>query len=155
MKTFFSASRGYVKLTLFIACISSFFATPVNADPIDETYYKTFYIMTLGGFNTNPNDLTNSLYSYRQRMLSQNGGVMPKNLKIGFSGGAWFLVHTENNYYDYIYDTTELGRQVTDSQKSDLPLGFNVNGMPWGDTADQSVDILHNYLEKYMERMRI
>ncbi|RLD10716.1 MAG: hypothetical protein DRI44_05365 [Chlamydiae bacterium] len=149
MKNHFSTSPDYVKWAFFIVFLFLFFATQVNADPIDETYYKTFYIMTLGGFNTNPNDLTNSLYSYRQRMLSQNGGAMPKNLKIGFSGGAWFLLHTENNYYNYIYDNTELGRQMINSQKSNLPIGFNVNGMPWGDTADQSVDILHNYLEKY------
>ena len=148
MKNFFSTSLDYVKLTLLIVCILLFLATPVNADPIDEAYYKTFYITTLGGFNTAPDNLNNIFY-YRDAMLKLNGGVMPKNLKVGYGGATWFLLHTQGSYYDYIYVAREVGDQLAPAVASDSHIGYFINGMPWGDSADQSIDILHNYLEKY------
>ena len=124
------------------------FAIPVNADPIDEAYWKTFYITTLGGFNTAPDNINNIFY-YRDTMLALNGGIMPKNLKVGYGGATWFLLHTQGSYYDYIYVAREVGDQLKPALASDSHIGYFINGMPWGDTADQSVDILHNYLEKY------
>ena len=134
-------------LSLFIAVIC-LLSIPVNADPIDEAYWKTFYITTLGGFNTVPNNVNNIFY-YRDRLLALNGGVMPKNLKIGYGGATWFLMSTQGSYYDYIYIAREVTDQLKPSLDSDSHIGYFINGMPWGDSADQSLDILHNYLEKY------
>ena len=136
------------KLLSLLIIIIFLLSIPVNADPIDEAYWKTFYITTLGGFNTAPNNVNNIFY-YRDRLLALTGGVMPKNLKIGYGGASWFLSSTQGSYYDYIYIAREVVDQLKPALASDSHIGYFINGMPWGDSADQSRDILHNYLEKY------
>jgi len=118
-----------------------------KADPLDETYRQTFYITTIGGFNTAPG--INNIFDYKSNMLAKVGGVMPKNIKVGFSRSFWALNQTQGGYYDYLFNQTTPDALVNLAIVSDLPYGSHINGMPWGDSAVQAQDILHNFLEKY------
>ena len=127
---------------------SVFYLLPIFADPLDETYRETFYITTIGAFNTVSNS-ENNIYDYKSRLLSDNGGVMPKNVKVGYSRSFWTLAVTKGSYYDYIFKQTDPDSLINLAVESDTVYGAHMNGVPWGDSADQSSDILHNFLEKY------
>lgn len=130
---------------LAIFCL--FVTTFLQADPRDEAYYNTFYILSNGMENTD------SIWAHRQSLLQDVGGKMPKNLKVGSAIGGWFMVHTEGNYFDYVYDPAAMGgldAAIANRRATDTPGGIQLNGMPWGDaSADQSRDTLHNFLEIY------
>ena len=125
-----------------------FSATLALADPLDETYKDNFYITTIGAFNTSPGS-ENNIYDYKSRLLSNNGGVMPKNVKVGFSKSFWPLYLTKGSYYDYTFKQSDPDSWIKLAEESDTFYGSHMNGTPWGDSADQSLDILYNYLEKY------
>ncbi len=78
---------------------------------------------------------------------------MPKNLKVGISAPAWFMRETLDDYYDFIYCPYEQGAGMEYfiglARDAGVPFGMHINGMPWGDSADQSIRHLHNYLEEY------
>lgn len=142
------------------ACLLLAAATLTSwADPVDETAYRTFHLSTIGSWDYRAGSV-NSVTNYRARMLALTGGVMPKNVKAGISAGVEFLQSTHGGYYDYIFATGkhwEFPDYVNGESDfyaqyifpHDLRVGFHVNGMPWADSAIQSEDILHNYLEKF------
>jgi hypothetical protein len=120
----------------------------VCADPLDETYRETFYITTIGNFNTTPGDI-NNVYDYRSRLLADNSGVMPPNVKVGFSQSFWTLYVTEESYYDYIFKENSPDFYFDLSEDANALFGVHMNGTPWGDVTNQTIDRLSNYLEKY------
>ncbi len=133
--------------------------TTALADPLDETARNTFHLSPIGVWDQRPGG-TNSVVGYRSRMLSLTGGVMPKNVKAGVSSGLEFLQSTHGGYYDYLfspgkvldfttYTVAEIDYVTGVIISNDIPFGVHVNGMPWADSAIQSEDILHNYLEKF------
>ncbi|MEO6184424.1 MAG: hypothetical protein ABIP71_15255, partial [Verrucomicrobiota bacterium] len=133
--------------------------TSALADPLGETARNTFHLSPIGAWDQRPGG-TNSVVGYRSRMLSLTGGVMPKNVKAGVSTGMEYLQSTHGGYYDYLfspgkvldfttYTVGEIDFVTSVIISNDIPFGVHVNGMPWADSAIQSEDILHNYLEKY------
>ena len=131
----------------------------LDADPLDETQRNLFHLAPIGAWDDDPGSF-NNVADYQSRMLSGTGGVKPKNLKLGMSNGLDFLMSSHGAYYDYIYasgrvqnlGTHHLGEadySMELAQRTDLPMGFHVNGMPWADGQNQSEDHLHNFLEKY------
>jgi len=137
-----------IRIPFLCSIISVICSLTTLADPLDETYRETFYITTIGAFNTIPGS-ENNIYDYKSRLLADNGGVMPKNVKVGYSKSFWPLLQTEGSYYDYIFKEMDADSSVALAEESDTFYGAHMNSVPWGDTADQTVDILHNYLEKY------
>jgi len=135
-------------LRLFLIIILVSVTSLLYADPLDETYRETFYITTIGAFNTTPGN-ENNIYDYKSRLLADNGGIMPKNLKVGYSRSFWSLSQTKGSYYDYIFTQNSPDGLINLIKESDTIFGAHMNGVPWGDSEDQSEDILHNYLEKY------
>ena len=138
-----------VSRRILTAILASFLLAiiPVKADPLDETYHQTFYITTIGGFNTAAG--INNVFDYKSNMLAKVGGIMPKNIKVGYSRSFWPLNQTQGSYYDYLFNQAGADSLIDLAVVSDTPYGSHINGMPWGDSADQSLDILHNFLEKY------
>ena len=132
-----------LQLLIFVFALAT-----ANADPIDETYRDNFYIMTLGGFTADYTN-SNSIFDYRSRMLNLTGGVMPTNVKVGFSIGVAFMRATQKEYYDYIYNVNYIDNHINIAVVSDTPYGAHINGTPWSDDPDQSVDNALNFLENY------
>ncbi len=131
----------------------------VSADPLGETQRNLFHLAPIGAWDDDAGSF-NNVADYQARMLSGTGGVKPKNLKLGMSNGLDFLMSTHGAYYDYIYapgrvqnlGTHHLGEadySMALAQRTDLPMGFHINGMPWADGQNQSEDHLHNFLERY------
>lgn len=135
----------FKKISFALALLLLLNGSQLKADPLDEVYYKTYYIITLG------NVAESSVESYKTSLLQDVGGVMPKNLKIGMGTGGWFMFFTQDHYLDYIFDpyySNGFQSQINSFYAQDVKTGIMLNGMPWGDNqADQSVDTLHNYLE--------
>ena len=132
---------------------------PLCADPLDETQRNLFHLSPIGAWDNDVGSF-NNIADYQSRMLSLTGGVKPKNLKLGMSNGVDFLMSSHGAYYDYIYaparvqnlGTHRLGEvdySMELAQRTDLPMGFHINGMPWADGQIQSEDHLHNFLERY------
>ena len=122
------------------------------ADPLDEAGWRTFHIATIGAWDQPWGSITNSLQTYRSRMLSMVGGVQPRNVKVGWYGGVGAHEHTLGAYFDYLYTpyyfSVDLNYWLGLAIAYDLPVGFSVSGPPWADSDNQSLDILSNYLEK-------
>ncbi len=141
-------------------CLAVIFSTQsVNADPLDETQRSLFHLAPIGAWDDDLWSL-NNVADYQSRMLSLTGGAKPRNLKLGMSNGVDFLMSSHGAYYDYIYaparvqdlGTHHLGEadySMNLAQRTDLPMGFHINGMPWADGQNQSEDHLHNFLERY------
>jgi hypothetical protein len=119
-------------------------------------YYQTFHIAPIGLWNSS------TVPQFRGSMLQDLAGVEPRYVRLGVCEGAGiFLESTQGAYYDYIYEPStppynegedrgwEVDRLSQLAQDVDVPWGVHVNGMPWGDLGDQSLDMLHNFLEKY------
>jgi len=130
---------GYVAI---VSGILFSLASPAAADPLNTPYWRTFHINTLGV-------AADGAASYRQLMLANTGGVMPRNVKVGFSGSGLSLFSAKGGYYDYLPSTYNLDASLAAARANDLPIGIHLNAMPWDDSATQASDILHNYLEKY------
>ena len=154
MKNFTKKSRitDYGLRTPILCLLFAVFCSQtIFADPLDETYRETFYITTIGSFNTNSGS-ENNIYDYKSRLLGDNGGVMPDNVKVGYSKSFWTLFYTEGSYYDYILMQRGANRPdniISFVEETDTIYGAHMNGVPWGDSANQAADILHNFLEKY------
>jgi hypothetical protein len=130
-----------------------------RGDTVDEAAYRTFHLSTIGSWDYRAGSV-NSVTNYRARILSLNGGVMPKNVKASISAGVEFLQSTHGGYYDYLFASGkhwEFPDYVNGESDyyagyifpNDIQVGVHVNGMPWADSPIQSEDILHNYLEKF------
>ena len=121
-----------------------------RADALDEVYYRTFFLGTIGNWMESG---TNSVQDYRARLLAFNGGRMPANLKVGISFPSWFMRATLDDAYDFIYSPYEAGHGmeyfINLAREAQVPLGMHFNGMPWGDSTNQSLPQLQNYLEEY------
>lgn len=114
---------------------------PLAADPLDTVYWKTFHINTIGvGYDVS---------DYRQSMLTNTMAVMPKNIKVGFASLGADLMRAQGNYYDYLPDVFLFQSTLEAGRSTDMTIGTHLNAMPWNDSANQDLDILHNYLEKY------
>ncbi|MCX7002074.1 MAG: hypothetical protein NTV22_02230 [bacterium] len=126
-------------------------APPAAADALDQAYWRTFYILPIGGYDNTPGS-SNYLGLVRERLLAQTGGVQPANIKAGFSMTANFISSTYDSYYDYLYNPAyapwEMDTYVPLAWAHNLPYGVHFNGTPWADPADQSMEVLSNYLEK-------
>lgn len=131
----------------------------VAADPLDETQRSLFHLAPIGAWDDKAGSF-NNVADYQSRMLSLTGGVKPRNLKVGMSNGVDFLMSSHGAYYDYIYAPArvqdlgthflgEVDYSMKLAQRTDLPMGFHVNGMPWADNQNQADDHLHNFLERY------
>ena len=131
----------------------------VIADPLDETQRNLFHLALIGAWDDKAGSFNNAA-DYQARMLSLTGGVKPRNLKLGTSDGVDFLMSSHGAYYDYIYAPVrvqdlgthylgEVDYSMGLAQRTDLPMGFHINGMPWADGQNQAEDHLHNYLERY------
>ena len=131
----------------------------VIADPLDETQRNLFHLAPIGAWDDKAGSFNNAA-DYQARMLSLTGGVKPRNFKLGMSNGVDFLMSSHGAYYDYIYAPArvqdlgthylgEVDYSMGLAQRTDLPMGFHINGMPWADGQNQAEDHLHNYLELY------
>ncbi len=140
---------------MFLAAATS----PLRADPLDETERNRFHLALIGAWDDLPGSL-NNVAEYKSRMLVTNGGIEPKHLKVGMSNGLDTIMSTQDEYYDFIYSPArviplgthrlgEIDYSMALASRTDVPMGFHVNGMPWADDPDQSVVNLHNFLEKY------
>ena len=138
----------FILNTCFCLLLTAFFSLTANADPIDETYRESFYIMTLARLNTVPGSFDN-VFEYRDRMLALTGGVMPTNVKVGFSSGIAFMRATQGEYYNYLFAQNFADPIIETAVASDTPYGGHINGTPWSDDADQSIDNALNFLENY------
>ncbi|MCF7864049.1 MAG: hypothetical protein K9L89_04605 [Kiritimatiellales bacterium] len=105
-------------------------------------YWKTFHINTIGVGMSETAD-------YRQLMLANTGGAMPKNVKVGFSAASTKIMKAEGSYYDFLPSVFAIDAGLAAGQANDMPIGFHLNATPWDDSANQSLDILQNFLEKY------
>ncbi|MCX6895149.1 MAG: Ig domain-containing protein [Verrucomicrobia bacterium] len=114
-----------------------------GADPLDSPYWRSFQINTIGVVGTGGEA------EYRQLMLTNTGGVMPRNVKVGFASGDAGMMRGAGGYYDYLPTVLNLQSSLDKGRATDMPLGIHLNAMPWNDSATQSGDILHNFLEKY------
>lgn len=122
----------------------------LRADPLDETYGRTFHLAPNGV-------LVTAMPGFRASMLSQvPGNVMPKNFKLGFSNATLPLRFTLGPLYDHINDwygngseETNMRLQIQNARANDLLVSFHANAMPWGDDADQDLVNAGNFLEKY------
>lgn len=127
-------------------------AVVAQADPLDEVYWRTFFITPIGAYDPTPGS-SNSIFLLRDRLLALTGGVQPPNLKVGFSMTANFISSTHGRYYDYLYSPAyapwETDANLALARASDLPLGLHINGTPWADPAQQGADVLSNFLEKH------
>ena len=123
-----------------LACLLSF-VLQLMADPLDTVYWKNFYINMIGVGDDIPN--------YQQAMLSNTGGIMPRNVKVGFGPAVQGLGRAKGGYYDYLPTVNAYAEGLEDGRQTDMTLGTHLNAMPWSDLANQSVDILQNYLEIY------
>ncbi|MGF1573567.1 MAG: hypothetical protein ACFCU1_10915 [Sumerlaeia bacterium] len=137
------------------ALISSLlFTNPTaNSDPLDEVYWKNFYIIPIGRWNGD------TINEFRTSMLSKTGGEEPANIKLAYAEVTnFFLEHTQGPYYDYIYEPYypfvfaddrgwEITRMMEWAKQEDALVHVAVNGSPWGDNGDQSVINLSNFLE--------
>ncbi len=112
------------------------------ADPLDTVYWKTFQISSIGVRE-------NMHAGYRQSMLTNTAGVMPKNIKVGFAAVGSDLMAATEAYYDYLPNMHAYQTALDAGRATDMPVGTHLNAIPWNDSADQSKDILQNYLEKY------
>ncbi|QHI69789.1 hypothetical protein [Tichowtungia aerotolerans] len=113
------------------------------SDPLDTVYWKTFYINTIGVGTGVASE------GYRQSMLTNTGGMMPYNIKAGFGAQAPKIGRAAGGYYDYLPSVSAYRDSLNAGRRTDMTIGTHLNALPWSDSADQSVDILHNYLEKY------
>jgi hypothetical protein len=109
---------------------------------LDTVYWKTFHISSIG-VRENMHD------GYRQSMLTNTVGVMPKNIKVGFAAVGSELMAATEAYYDYLPNMHAYQTALDAGRATDMPIGTHLNAIPWNDSADQSKDILQNYLEKY------
>ena len=119
------------------------FCGVVGADPLDTTYRETFHLNTIGvGIG--------AVTEYRGLMLTNTAGVMPRNVQVGVANPLPAnLMKSSDSWYDYLPDVCSIRTNLKIVRTNDLPLAMHLNAMPWTDSADQSEDILHNYLEKY------
>ncbi len=113
----------------------------LQADPLDTAYWQTFHVNTLGA--------RSDAATYRDLMLSGTGGTMPKNVKVGFGAESTQIMRAEGGYYDYLPQVFALDESLDAGRAFDMPVGLHLNANPWNDASNQSLDILHNYLEKY------
>ncbi len=118
-------------------------AVVVTADPLDTTYRQTFHLNTLGV------GTGSEVPIYRESMLSEVGGVMPQNVKVGISATGSKIMSANGGYYDYLPSVHLQDSSLAAGRSYDLPLGTHLNAIPWDDRSNQSLDILQNYLEKY------
>lgn len=147
--------------------------TSFAADPREEAYWRTFYLTPIGAWGAEdpvPSINGNAPYplgignvtEYRDSMLLLTGGEEPLNLRIGISNQTQFLSSTQGVYYDWLYEPnpiSDLAGLIEQSLKFDVPMGVHLNGTPWADTPNQSVDTLLNHLEilesgRYLARDR-
>ncbi len=133
---------------LITILVLAFFSLTTTADPINETYRNNFYIMTLGRMNTISGDF-NNVFEYRDRMLALTDGIMPTNIKVGFSSGIAFMRATQGEYYNYLFAQNFADPIIETAVASDTPFGGHINGTPWSDDSNQSVDNALNFLENY------
>ncbi len=107
----------------------------VTADPLDTTYHQTFYINTLGvGTGT-------EVPVYRESMLSEAGGVMPQNVKVGISATGSKIMSAQGSYYDYLPSVHLQDSSLAAGRAYDLPLGIHLNAIPWvGRTVERQND---------------
>jgi len=125
----------------------------LGAQP-EAPYWKTFTIAPIGRWNAA------TVADLRDRLLQ--GTAEPRYVRLAACEvTSFFLQSTQGNYYDYVYEPGtppddpsdergwELDRMMKVAIATDIPMGSHVNGMPWGDSTTQSLDVLHNYLEKY------
>ena len=122
-------------------CLIALATTESAADPLDTVYWKNFYINMIGVGDDIPN--------YQQAMLSNTGGIMPRNVKVGFGPAAPGIGRAKGGYYDYLPTVNAYTEGLAEGRQADMHLGTHLNAMPWSDYAIQSVDILQNYLEIY------
>jgi hypothetical protein len=133
---------------LCTACAAWVSAEQGLTDPLDETYGRTFHISFNGVKVSEGAEL-------RASMLSQTPGsnTMPRNVKIGWALAPGPFRDTHGPLYDFAANPFGKGAQDADGffeegRRLGLALGFHINVMPWGDSANQSLQILHNELEK-------
>ena len=126
-----------------LLCAALLFADRLAAaDPLDSPYWRTFQISTIGAG-------AGGAAEYRQLMLTNTAGAMPRNVKVGFAANDASLMAASGGYYDYLPSVFNLQSSLDGGRANDLPIGVHLNAMPWNDSAQQSSDILHNFLEKY------
>ena len=129
-----------------LATLTCFALLPVGhlaaADPLDSPYWRTFQISTIGVG-------AGGAAEYRQLMLTNTAGAMPRNVKVGFAANDASVMAASGGYYDYLPSVFNLQSSLDGGRTNDLPIGVHLNAMPWNDSAQQSNDILHNFLEKY------
>ena len=126
-----------------VLCDALLFAARLAAaDPLDSPYWRTFQINTIGVG-------TGGAAEYRQLVLTNTAGMMPRNVKVGFAANDASLMTASGGYYDYLPSVFNLQSSLDGGRANDLPIGLHLNAMPWNDSAQQSSDILHNVLEKY------
>ncbi len=116
--------------------------TLAAADPLDSPYWRTFQISTIGVSS-------GGAAEYRQLMLTNTAGVMPRNVKVGLAAADAALMAARGGYYDYLPSVYNLQSSLDVGRANDLPIGVHLNAMPWNDSAQQTSDILQNFLEKY------
>jgi len=145
------AGRPLLALGATVAGLLGGASCGLRADPLDEVYWRTFFIAPIGAYDQTPGS-SNSIFLFRERLLALTGGGQPPNVKVGFSMTANFISSTHGRYYDYIYSPAyapwETDANLALARASDLPLGLHINGTPWADPAQQAVDVLSNFLEK-------
>ncbi len=124
-----------------VLCIITFATAKAIADPLDTPYYRTSYINTIG--------VRDETSDYKKSMLSKTGGIMPRNVKIGFATLSPHIGRAHGRYYDYLPPVYTYRDALKSGRQSDMTIGTHLNAMPWNDAPRQSLDILHNYLEKY------
>ena len=111
-------------------------------DPLDTTCWQTFHI---NAYDVAPGGGA----QYRQLMLANMGGVMPRNLKVGFDATDPFLFWAVGGYYDYLPSVFQLQSPFNEARTNDVPIGVCLMATSWDDSAIQCQDILCNFLEKY------
>lgn len=127
------------RLTSFLWLLAAWAAA---GDPLDTSYWRTFQLNTIGVG-------TGGAAEYRQLLLAETGGIMPRHLKVGFAAADTALMAARGGTYDYLPSVFNLLSSVNGGRAHDLPVGVHLNAMPWNDSAQQAGDILHNFLEKY------
>jgi len=134
--------KSLLKKTIGIYAVLSSVAALAAVDPLDTPFWQTFHISTIGvSLGDTP--------EYRQLMLAHTGGTMPRNVKVGMGTYDTALMTAAGGIYDYIPSVFNLQWSLDAGRENDLPIGIHLNAMPWNDSAIQSTDILHNFLEKY------
>ncbi len=144
-------------LTKALVASLSFGSVASYGAPDDERYMDNHYFFPIGGWNRA------SIDQFRESALVQTNGEEPENIKLGTVEVVnWFMNHTQGSYYDYIYEPWypdfglgggfadrgwEINRAMELSIDKNIRFGSSANGTPWGDTTDQSLDVLINYLE--------